>query len=527
MEFKHYWTSTKRNHVICLGILFLAAALFNLLPRALTGIPLSKQLSSDAEYHVVHWQEYSKHYAGSYEKDVSFRYDVRPAGELFVDKQFVKIADALSLPNEELSILLSVLALGAFLTGVYALSFFVLKNSPLALAIGLGSIIPTFALGGVAWGFSTVGYIPKELALGILVWLLLLFLYGKKRQSLKLKGLVFLMAGLLANWYPVGFFHFVAVLWVADVLLEKKLRIEHVIYGALFVGGGAFAIYDVLAKAHTTTAPDLVIMHLRYKYMLLDSLNYGVTRYLRRVILYFIWVCGLLFLRRRVLKKDEQTDLSIWKTLFISSGVLMLLGVCIEQYTVYAKLLFSRTSIYFLLSSMMLSAIILRDLVVKRLPPVKYKTYALSAILVGVFLSQSAFPSVYRSLRDGAGAKESRKAFLTAIETLTKHTSSTSVVLADPGYSNQIRAYGQRAVYSSWKDGGITLLDGAQGRAWYERFLPTKQVFQTDDFDQIMRFAQAHGVDAVFVEKRKIQTSKETYPSISAGEYVIVPVIKN
>ncbi len=524
MEFLSAIHSRKKSHFLVLSILFFVAIFYNFLPQAFSGISLSQQLSSDAEYHIVHWQKYAKKYEDNYIKDFSFNLDIRPSGELFFDHLFVRIADSFSIKNENLSIFISVLALGIFLSGVYALSYFVLQDAFLGFIISLGSIIPTFALGGATWGFSTLGYIPKELALSFIIWLLFLFLYGKKYHILKLNYLVFLIAGLLANWYPVGFFHFIAVLLFTDVILERKILKEHLFYTALFMGGAGFAIFDVLSKASATTPPDLGILHIRYVYMLLSPLSYGIFHYLRRVILYLVWICFLFFIHKRFLKEKERGDLSFWSALFVSSGVLMTLGIFIEQYTIYAKFLFSRTSVYFILASMLISTIVLLDVSTKYLPKKLPKKLVLGLFLFILFFIQSSIPSVYRSLRNLSHTKDQQKTFLAAIETLRQHTSSTALILAEGKYSNQIRAYGGRAVYSSWKDGGITLLDGTAGRKWYERFLDNERILHTAHITQMVQFSKEQGISAIFVKKDQVPDLEGTFPYIKAGDFRIIPI---
>ena len=505
-------------------VIFFVATAVNILPWFLSGIPLSKQLSSDAEYHIVHWYEYSKNYEGNFLEDKSFKLDARPAGDLFMDKVFVKIGDFFNINLLNLSILISIIALFIFLSGVYVLGRFIFNDSFWAFILSLGSIIPTFALGGTTWGFVTLGYLPRELALGFCVWLLFLFLYGKKNNISKLSYIIFFVSGLLANWYPVSFIHFVLVLLLTDIIQKRKIAKEHFLYGLLFFGGASFAVFDIVRKAQLTTPPDLDILRLRYGYMFVSSFDYGVLHYLRRIILYLVWVPLLIFIYRKFLKDKIKENISFWISMFISSGIIMTIGVFLEEYTVYAKFLFSRTSLFFILSSMVISTMVLVGSHEHFFPNGKFKKIIIGLVLFVIFLGQSAIPTIYRSFRDLAKNANEQKIFLNALDLLGKHTTSKDMVLADPKYSNKIRAYALRPVYSSWKDGGISLLDGSAGREWYNRYIENYKILQTKDLNQILKFSKDNKLGAIFVktgEVNKDPSLKGRFRHYQVGSYEI------
>lgn len=487
-----------------LSVIFLGAMVINGLPWFLSGIPLSKQLSSDAEYHIVHWYEYSKNYEGNFLQDKSFQLDIRPAGDLFADKIFVKIGDFFNINLPNLSIFVSIAALFLFLSGVYALGSFIFHDSFWAFILSLGSALPTFALGGTTWGFTTLGYLPRELALGFCLWLLLLFLYGKRKNIPELSFIVFFAAGLLANWYPISFIHFTAVLLLADIIYGKKIAKEHFLYGILFFGGASFAVFDILSKAKLATPPDLDILRLRYDYMFISSFDYGIFHYLRRVILYLIWIPSLIFIYRKFLKDKIKEDISFWISIFVSSGIIMTIGVLLEEYTVYAKFLFSRTSLFFILASMIISTIVLTKSFEHFFLNRKFKKIIVGSILLVIFVGQSSIPTIYRSLADIAKNANEQRAFLSAINFLAEHTTAKDMIFTDPKYSNKIRAYAMRPVYSSWKDGGVSLLDGRGGREWYTGYVENYKILQTKNLNQILEFSKNKKLSAIFIETGKI-----------------------
>jgi len=518
-------TVNSKRHSLFLATIFLAAIVFNFLPQFLSGIPLPRQLSSDAENYVVHWYQYSEYYGNNFLNDKSFQYEIRPAGDLFVDKIFVRIGEFLKIDLPVWSVLISIIALLIFLSGVYALSFYTLNSAFSALIIGLGSIMPTFALGGGTWGFQTLGYLPRDLAIGFALWLLLLFIYGKDKGVKWAPFAVFLISGLFANWYPVLFFHFITVLLLADIIHDKKMSVKHLCYGLIFSIGAFFAIYDVISKVKTTIPPDLEALHMRFGYMYISSFTYGVFRYLRRVIIYLVWIPAIIVYSKKIFEGKAKKALSFWLAIWISAGVIMTVGVLLEQFTVYAKFLFSRTSLFFIFSSMAISTLVLTRVVENNFPNLKHKKIIMALFLLVIFTGQSSIPTVYRYISGVTKNADAEKSFYDVLTVLSNKTSSKDIILADPGYSNSIRAYAIRSVYTSWKDGGVSLLDGKGGREWFERFTETNELIQNGSFNSIVDFGLKKGASVVFIETNKISD----YPSLAkkynyylSGNYAII-----
>lgn len=516
-----------KQHLLFSVIILLTVVLLNILPWIFSGIPLTNQLSSDAEYHIVYWYEYSNDYENNFLHDKLFRSDIRPAGDWFVDKIIAKIGNFLDINLLNLSIIVSAIALLLFLSGVYVLSNFVFDDPFWAFIITLGSIIPTFALGGTTWGFLTLGYLPREMALGFILWLLFLFLYNKKYHIVSSPLIIFFVIGLLANWYPVIFFHFAMVLILADIIQKRKISTEHLLSGILFFGGASFAVFDILSKANLTVAPDLNILHMRLRYMMIFSFNYGVFHYLRRIILYLVLISCLIFVYRKLLKDKLKESVSFWISIFVSSAVIMTSGILLEQYTVYAKLLLSRTSIYFIFSSMLIMTIVFSNAYDYFFQNKKLKKLLVGGLLLVIFIGQSSIPTIYRSLKDTAQNASKYKSFINAVQFLSSHTTPKDLVLANAKNANKIRAYGKRAVYSSWKEGGISLLDGQRGKQWYQRYSQNNEILQTGDLNKILEFSKTKGISVIFIETGKIdqdsyQTKKLKYFQIENFDIILL-----
>jgi hypothetical protein len=515
----------KQKHFFYWSIIIILAIFFNILPT-FSGAPLSKQLSTDAEYHLVHWFTYSQEYQGSFDSGDQSSIDVRPRGELFGDKLLVKTSELLGLGIEDLSqfsIGISWFALLLFLTMVYILGCLVFDEPFWAFILGLGSIIPTFAMGGATWGFLSLGFLPRELALGWCLGLLALFIFGRKHQKEKLVLLTFFLSGLSANWYPVLFFHFIIVLILADVIWKKKVSISHLLYGLLFALGGSFAIYDVLMKAQSTQSLDFGVYHYRYAYMMFSPIGYGIFHYGRRMILYLLWVPLIIWLAK-FLKKD--IDLSLWRSLFISSTAITIIGIGLEQSTNYARFLFSRASLFFILSSMVISVLVIPKFFEKT----KHQKLISGLILLIIFFGQSAIPTIYRSFVNNKNSIDNywiqkQNGFIEALDIIKKNTLPSEMVLANPSYSNKIRYLIIRPVYSSWKDGGVSLLDGKAAKEWFDRYTETNKILADGNLSEIIKFGQAKKVSVILIGPEKIKSNAESidgFTSYQAGDYTVI-----
>ena len=371
-------------------IIFVVALVYNFSFFFFTGIPLRHQLNGDAEVHVAHWREFSVKEKNIFANDAMFKLDIRPQGELFVDKVLVRIGEFFKIDVLNLSVILSFISLFIFLSGVYFVAAHSLNNRLMGFLAGLGSVIPAFSLGGSSWGFVASGFLPRDLALGFAVWLLGLYFYGIRHDSPWSIRIVFLVSGLLANWYPVLFFHYVLVIILADVIRLKSIKLEHFFYGLLFGAGAIFAISDVIAKSINFTPINLELFRARFSYLLLEPWQYAIFRYLRRFILYVAIVSGLYYIAKKVVLKDEMSPLKTWYIIWLSAGLLSITGLYLENYTSWARFFLSRTSIWFLFASMAIVAYTI--FLIGKCRASRYKLMAVTLISL-IFLGQSMIPT--------------------------------------------------------------------------------------------------------------------------------------
>lgn len=514
-------------HVRFLALLFLFAFLVNSAPLILTGIPLSFQLSSDAELHVAHWRDLSSKESGIFETDAMFQKDTRPAGELLIDQKLVRMGEFFGWDVIDWSIAVSAVALLVFLSGVYAVVAYTLQDAFLGFVVALGSVIPAYVLGGFYWGIAALGFLPRELTLAIAVWLLFGYFFGVREKREGIVTGVFVLAGLLANWYPVLFFHFAFMLFVAEIIRTRRLAWRNLANVAVFFLAAAFAVFDVLKKSGMVTPPDLDILHFRFGYMLLSPWQYAVFRYLRRFIVYGVMVGASMFAAKRILDGEERRPLQEWYAILISAGIFSIIGILLEYFTPYTRFLFSRISVWFTFAAMVILAYLISEFF-KRIPAITWKKTALFAVLMGIFILQSAIPTFYRNIRDLREHREDQLFQKAMFEKIPEVVPQDALVLADPKIANKIRAYGSRGTYVSWKEGGIALLDGAGGREWADQLRRTAAAFETRDFKTLAGFATEHRIRYLLIDDRAFWGSGALEPAAlyTSGPYRLVELKK-
>ena len=489
-------STTTRLHLGILSVLFAAAALVNSVPYLFNELSPAYRQSSDATVHVVQWQQYASTYSGNFDNDVMFRnYQAQPTGTLFVNRVLVRISELLGVGILEWSVIISILSLMLFLSGVYTLVLYTTKKPLLGLIIGLVSIIPVISLGLSSWGFLTLGFVPKELSLGIAVWLTILYLRGVSDNSPARIAGFFALLGLFSNWYPPLFFHYALVLMTVEVLRARAITKAQVLYGVVFLLAAPVALFDIFIKAGGFTQPILAIIVSHYG-VPLQSLSYLLIHYLRKQIIYVVLVGILWYIYRRVLQKEYPPLMTLWYYIWWSTLVLSLIGVGIEVfYPLYMKYLLSRVSVWFYLASMIIVTYTAHELWFARFS-YSLRTSAVFAVLMMiVLLGQTSVLNVYHGAQKFRQNATNYQNYLSIVTHLRETVPPGTLVLANPdGEANTVRAYGGVGTYVAAKDGNVTLFDGNAATIWFNRYQEVQGVFAERDFKAIRFFAIAHGL---------------------------------
>lgn len=518
------FSTNKFKHAVIIAFILSVAFLVNSSFYFFTGIPLKYQQSSDATVHVVDWQRLAQNYSGGFENDLMFQnYQAQPTGVLFVDKILVGISDTFNIELLNWSIMISYIFLAVFLTGVYFLVLYSTKNLLLATTISLVSIIPVISLGLSSWGFLTKGFVPKEISLGIAVWLSIIYVWGVSTNSKRKVGIFFLLLGLFSNWYPVLFFHYAIVLLVAEVIRQGGVKKQHFLYGLVFLAAAPIALFDIFIKSSNFTPPVNAIIVDHYAETL-RSWKYLFLHYLRKQIVYIAIVAFLWYIYRHILKKEYPPLITLWYAIWWSALVWSLLGVGIEIFAPsYMKYLLSRTSVWFYFASMIIVGYTAYEIWFTKYARSTKNSILFSVVLSFILLAQSSVLNVYKGIEEGRDNSQDYQQYLSILTQLKTVIPPGSVILSNPDKeAKTIRAYGGVGSYVSWKDGNVTLFDGDAATIWFNRYKETQRVFLQKDFSEIQDLATKHNLQFYLFDKRDIESGLDALSGatiLESGEY--------
>lgn len=487
------------NSALHLTFIILCAILLNLLPFLISGIPLQQQLLSDVEYHISTWQIALNPNVLAGDKFLQLGLKTLPTGQILSNKIVGFIAKSFNLDLFTISVLLSFFALLLFLCALYILILYSLKDPLTAFLISFFSIIPVHALGSAIFGVQALGFLPRDLSLAVAVIILVLYFYSlQNKKSLKL---VFFTSGILANFYPLIFFQLVIVLLLAEIIRSKKINFTYVGHGLIFLAGALPSALDILLKNTQASPIDIEIMRSFYKYMIADFSWDSLRHYLRRFILYSMLVPVIYYFSIRKAPEPEKGFLRPWIAIAVSSFIFSLIGAFIEGTTVLTKYMLSRTSVWFTLSSMVITASGLKMFFEKYT-----KRRALLYLVVAasfIYLAQSNLPTTYRFLRSTYNNREQTREFHIAVDKLNKMTNENDLILAPSeeyyDLAASVRTYSLRPIYVCYKYGGISVMDGLSAREWLQRYRKASDVFQSKDPRELINFMEAEGIHYAFV----------------------------
>jgi hypothetical protein len=505
------------------AILILCASLFTLLPRLVSGIPLRQQLSSDAEWYAVEIDQAV--HPELYARDRSFSPDIRQTAEFAVDKGLAAIARVLYIDLLEWSVMLSFGALLVFVLGVYFLMRRSLHNRAFALLIAGVLIIPVHTLGGDTLGFQALGYLPRDMALAFVPFVLMLYLKAVREESLTWLAATCFACGVLSNYYLLLFPHLCATLLLAEVIRGRRIRLAHVGCGLLFMVAAGPALVDGFSRPATPV--DWDILRMRLAWMMAWPPLDAVRRYLRRFLIASAVIAALWPVVRRDGTDDDRRRLAPWFAISAAALVLAVIGVYVETATVATKYLISRASIFLMLAAMPIACVGFAVLG-RRVDRRRASQLAVMAAAV-LFLGQSNLPTIYRFVRDDRAHRDERRRFLEAVDRLKALTPVDAVVAApspeDNDLAASLRTYAQRAVYVTYKDGGVAIVDGNRARQWLARYEKLQQALHAIEPGAFMRFMRDEGVDyALLPDSLPPATDPEVRAAIveRSGRFLII-----
>jgi hypothetical protein len=468
------------------------AIAFNLIPLLASDVPLSRRLSSDAEWYAVALMRLAE--PPMIASDDVYALDLLPGTEQIAVRLLGGLGRLAGLDVLDWTVLLSFAILIIFVLGAYSLTRATLPPS-LALLVSLALIVPAHALGATQLGFQAMGFLPRDLGLALSMFVLLGYIRGERRTGPL--AVAFLCCGLLANVYSMLYAHLGLVLLGAEALRDRGLRPRLITFAALLVIGALPTGIAVLTRG-AFSPPDLEILRIREASLLLGPFPAVLTQLLRRPIIY----AGLLIVivtitwRWGMLRRHEA--LTPWFAVATSAVIVTVLGLVVENATPFVRFLPSRASVFFLLAAMVLCAGLIPD-VVERWRSGQARALGF-AILAAIFLLQSNLPTVARQLSDDVVLAAQRRDLARVADRLAASTSFADVFLAPadelPDVAASLRTYARRPTFVSFKDLGIVLYDGARARTLFSRWEAAQSAIRAPELDTIRAFLREHRIAA-------------------------------
>lgn len=491
-------------------------------PAWATGLPLSQQLSSDAEWYAA--AMYRSAEPPEIAVDPSQPLDIRPAGEQLLTAGVARIGQWIGVDLLDWSILVSIASLLLFVGAVY-LAVLLAAGPVNALIVATASIVPVHALGGATYGFQPLGFLPRDLMLGPAI--LIVAAYGAAiRRGSRAILLVFFLCGIAANAYPVLFAHLTLCLAGAEVIRRRRLDLTLIGHLAAAGLGAAPAAVDVLSRSLIGAQIDVELVRFRMDYQIIDSIPLAITQYLRRTIVYASLVSVVWWLVRRHAPPQAAHALEPWFALCVSSLVLSIGGVIIESSRPeFIKYLLSRTSVFFIFASMVVICVGVRAL------PLRVPRYGRGLAILGVltiFALQSAAPSVVRNVAETRASLPERVAFQAAAREVRKLTAFDDVVVAPsdevPDLAASLRTYSRRPVWQTYKDLGVAQVDGVRARRGFERWTDMQAALNSGELDRILAFMASNDIRAAVLPISSLGPAEHGRPEIAAraNGYVVV-----
>lgn len=465
-----------RLHIICILIF---AGILNFLPFFVSGIPLNRQLLSDAEQRLALWQDAVTPGIFGNDRILDASLKTLPPSERLVSSFFVSLSSFLHVDIFTLSVALSFVSLAVFLCGLYFLLYTSLKNRFFAFFIAFFCVIPVHCLSGDTLGFQALGFLPRDLASGIAVFILTAYFKAVNQGSQKLRLTSFFLLGLSANFYLPLFFSLFLTLLLAEIIRIRRVTPAVFYHGVSFLLGALPVFCALIFKKTAVTPVDAGLLRLYYNYMMVYPFSTGVIKYLRRFLVYAVLVPFFYFVVMRRPPSRDRDLLFPWYAVNLASFLLSLAGILIETFTTEARYFISRSSNWFMLSSMVIVLCGLNGFFREH----KVRRPVFWTILVAgtLFLAQSNAVTIVRFLRTARAQREQRMDFFTAVDKLKQNSSPGDIVLTPsnemPDIGTSVRTYAWRPLYVCYKYGGVAILDGGIARQWYFRHTRVRELF--------------------------------------------------
>ena len=311
------------------------------------------------------------------------------------------------------------------------------------------------------------GFLPRDLVQPIIILALSEYIYIKQAALKKCSATLPILGLCTLLVYPLSALHFCILIFLMEVrnlksfislFFGKKRLLNNLIFLI-----GVLVVALIASERSNFNAVDLELLQQRNSFMIFDFSNAGSWMYVRRFVTEFALVCFVLFLMRH-----SMTNLSenLILRLFLISSSVSIVGLLIEATTSHMALFLSRFSFFSHMSFMLFVVWVLWKYIGKS----TRKFYFLYLSLIFIFsLIHFNFMTLARwttkELNDVSIVLGIKKNFC---EKILKHREMDQRVLVFSDkrvdLAAELRYICRVPVFVTYKDGGITLSDGALGK---------------------------------------------------------------
>jgi len=523
-----FFTELMKRHILHIALILIFALLIHHLPFFVSGVPLRMQLLSDAESRMAIWQIAQNPDVFSNDPILTLSLKTLPSSEEIISRVLVSIGSFFSFDLFEWSVILSFCSLFLFLCGLYWLTFYSVRDRMVAILVTFFSIIPVHVLGAATFGIQPLGYMPRDMALAVSMYVLLLYVHAVKNENRTCFFLTFFSLGLLTNLYPPLFTNLFLTLLITEVVRKRKLEVRSILFAAAFGTGALPTFVDIVLKSTAAAKIDMELLKSFYQYMMVYPFSLASLKYLRRFLLYLFLVPVIVYWMQRFCKNGGMQRVQPWLSIAAGSFILSVVGLYLESTTTYVKYFFSRASLWFILSSMVITAYGLRMFFQMRFP-IRAPLLTIVAVSL-IFLFQSNLPTFYRFVADARLKQQEKSDFHEAITRLRDITRPGDVILAPSeeyhDLAASVRTYSARPIYVCYKYGGVVLLDGGIGRLWLQRYQNLTAVFQDKNAQSLIDFMKRENIHYAFVPAHYYEDAPflQNHLIYKTGHYFILKV---
>jgi len=407
-------------------------------------------------------------------------------------------------PGTVLLVVSSVLLL-VYAAGVYRLVVTVVDHRGAALLIALVAFRVTFDLTGTGWGIFVGNAPPRSFVFAAVPWVLAWFLGAARSPSrLMVLGVVL---GVLANVHPLSVLH-VALMLAGALLLDpgrRRLRVAALGSG---VAAGLSPYLVQWARVRDVTPLPMEIVRFRADPQSFPAWSTVGTSLLTSYLPLVVLALAGLWVSRAWHREPTRWLSRLLACVAVASAAGPLLTLAWPRLFAVHLL---RMSGYAFLLLLVLAALLLGRALSRRSWAGTLAGGALAAFLLltaGATRIADLVPAdwgrrVSVAATDvlpattGIPAGGDRESFVDLCRWAALHTPADALFLSPPGAWASFRLYARRSLYTTFKDGAVTVFSGARAIEWFEREGQTQRLYEPAHRRELPAFAAAHGADYV------------------------------